>query len=224
MEDSPSRRDVAIPSDAEHIRVNVQYPEKNGPLMIFPVPNISGAEKNKFFPGFAIFFEVDIRFAFDSAKDHVEYFSARTFQPNKVLIRVPAWDYCLFANDDREQLVSSLGSLGTGFINAIDAKRNQFKDNKEHRQWRHYVLEFEPYHELSAKAIFADAGDDDTLPRKIIPIKYTHDSMNKKYNVKHYLCLWVARVEQGAEQHGASTNTMTLTATALKDLGGDGGF
>ena len=54
MNDSPSRRDLAIPSDAEHIRVNTQYPEKNGPVMIFPVSGIEGVETNKVFPGFAI--------------------------------------------------------------------------------------------------------------------------------------------------------------------------
>ena len=90
--------------------------------------------------------------------------------------------------------------------------------------FRHYVLEFEPFHQLSARAIFKDAGDDDNLPRKLIPIKYSHDMMKGKTNVKHYMCLWVARTEQGAEQYGASSNEATMTATALADLGDDGGF
>ena len=218
---SPSRRDLAIPSDAEHIRVNPMFPERNGPVMIFQVTDIEGVEANKVFPGFAIIFETDIRHAFDSKNDQVEYFSARVFPPNKVLVRVPSWNYCLFSNSDRAQLQAA---LKPNFMNALDAKRNNFADNREQRMWRHYLLEFEPFHQLSSRVIFRGAGDDENLPRKLIPIKYTHPQMNGKYNVKHFMCLWVARTEQGAEQYGAYSNQETMTASALNELGSDGGF
>jgi hypothetical protein len=221
MDDSPSRRDLAIPSDAEHIRVNAQCPEKNGIFMILPVNGIEGVEAKKVFPGFAMIFEIDIRHALDSSNDKIEYFSARTFSPNKVLIRIPSWSYCLYTNTDRIQLEAQ---LKPNFMNALDAKRNSFNDDKEQRMWRHFVLEFEPYHQLSARSIYKEAGDDDNLARKFLTVKYTHPGMNGKHNVKHFMCFWVARVEQGAEQHGASSNHETMTANALKDLGGDGGF
>jgi hypothetical protein len=218
---SPSRRDLAIPSDAEHIRVNPVYPERNGPFMIFPVNDIEGVEANKVFPGFAILFEADVRHGFDSRNDQVEYFSARTFPPNKVLIRVPSWPYCLYSNADRAQLQAS---LNPNYMNALDSMRNNFFDNREQRMWRHYLLEFEPFHQLSARVIFRDASDDHNLPAKIIPIKYTHPQMKGIYNVKHYMCYSVARIEQGAKQYGAVANQATMTASAMDALGSNGGF
>jgi hypothetical protein len=211
----------AIPSDAELIRVNTMCPERNGPVMVFPVNGLESVETNKVYPGFIIMFETDLRFAFDSQKDGVEYFSARVIAPNKLLIRLPSWPYCLFTDKDRSMLAAH---LKPNFMNALDAKRNSFADNKEQRMWRHYLLEFEQHHQLSAKVIFKEAGDDDLLPSQIIPIKYTHPDMNGKTNSKHYMCMWVARTEAGAEQYGAYKNHTTMTASALAALGADGGF
>ena len=114
--------------------------------------------------------------------------------------------------------------LKPNFMNALDAKRNNFADNKDKRIWRHYLLEFEDHHELSAKVIFRGAGDDDLLPSQIIPIKYSHPDMNGKHNTKHFMCMWVARIEDGAEQYGAYKTQSTMTAAALAALGADGGF
>jgi hypothetical protein len=109
-------------------------------------------------------------------------------------------------------------------MNAIDAARNKFLQEKETRMWRHYVLDFGTYHHLSAKVVFNLAGDDENLPRKLVPVKYSHDGMNHKTNTKHFLYFWVARIEDGAQLWGATTNKSTLTASALDELGDDGGF
>lgn len=219
-----SKKPPSIPPDAESIRVDERHPERNGPVMIFPVNDIESLEPLKVYPGFLIMFEMDLRFAFDSKKDEVEYFSGKIVGPNQVLLRVPSWPYSLFSERDRKLLEIY---LKPNFMNAVDAKRNDFLENKEERLWKYYLLEFDEDVELSAKIIFKapGVGDDEILPSQIIPMKYTHPDMNHKTNTKHFVSMWVARTDQGAEQYGAfKKNPTTLTASALDALGQDGGF
>ena len=163
--------------------------------MIFPVNDIESLEPLKVYPGFLIMFEMDLRFAFDSKKDEVEYFSGKIVGPNQVLLRVPSWPYSLFSERDRKLLEIY---LKPNFMNAVDAKRNDFLENKEERLWKYYLLEFDEDVELSAKIIFKapGVGDDEILPSQIIPMKYTHPDMNHKTNTKHFVSMWVARTDQ----------------------------
>lgn len=214
------RRDLAIPSDATIIRVNSHHPEKNGPFTIVSVNDIEGVQKNKVYPGFAVLMETDIRYSVDSASDNIEYFTATVFAPNKVLIRVPAWDYCLLSSSDRSSLAKK---LKPNIMNAIDDARNKFNSEKEERMWRHYVLEFDSYVQLSATVIFDQAGDEESLPRSIVPFVYTVANMVKT-NAKHFFVFYVARTEEGAKQFGVSNTNRTLTASALDELGIGGGL
>jgi hypothetical protein len=129
-----------LPADAEIIQVNLAYPEKNGPFTIFSAHDFEGIEKNKVYPGFAIFIEHDVRYSLDSKRDEVEYYNARVFSPTKLLIRVPSWEYCLSSTSDWRCFV---GHVQPNLMNAIDAARNKFhQEEKETRMWRHYVLDF----------------------------------------------------------------------------------
>jgi hypothetical protein len=84
-------------------------------------------------------------------------------------------------------------------MNAIGTACNKFSSEKEQRQWRYYLLEFESFHLLSVKVLHGAAGEDENLPRELILVKYSHEEMNGKTNAKHYLHFFVARVEDGAQ-------------------------
>jgi hypothetical protein len=48
------------------------------------------------------------------------------------------------------------------------------KENKAYRGWKHLLHEFPVGHDVLAKGIYEDAGDDEELDLELIPFVYSH--------------------------------------------------
>jgi hypothetical protein len=77
--------------DADRIEANVERPERNRQVLVFPIVDIPG-EKNQVFTGYYIMTPMDIRFMIDEPT--ISFYNARVFtNRSSVLIQLPGWLY-----------------------------------------------------------------------------------------------------------------------------------
>jgi hypothetical protein len=76
-----------------------------------------------------------------------------------------------------------------------------FEENKASHRWEQLLLEFPGVaaHDLLAKGIYEDAGDDEELNLELIPSVYSHPGVSSNsINTIHYAAWKVARTGLGA--------------------------
>jgi hypothetical protein len=90
--------------------------------------------------------------------------------------------------------------------------------NKAKRQWKHLYLVFPEDHELSAKEIYTDAGEDSELDIEIVPIR-TDMQAEKGTDLQHWAAWKVARVDISPVKRGKidSTTKKLSKAAALAE-------
>jgi hypothetical protein len=177
------------------IAVNIDKPEANREALVFPMKDMAGMKKGASYYGYYIMIHMDVRYFMDN--ENVEHYKARLFGNNKILLTVPAWDYCPLYN--RDEVVLQVDSNVT---DAMDDARHGFEENKATRQWKNLLLEFPGEHVLSSKLIYEDAGDDDELELEILSYEYSHPGFPGKTNVQHYAAWKVARSDVRASKRG----------------------
>ena len=113
------------------------------------------------------------------------------------LLTIKFWPYSPLHNRDE-----ILTKIAPNVTNAMDDAHHLFEENKESRRWKHLLLEFPVGHEMSAKDIFDDAGDDEEFELELVPFVYTHSGVRKAINTIHYAAWKVARKDLRASKRG----------------------
>lgn len=171
------------------VTVDVDRPENNGPVHVYDVGQFlegTGEHKGYQFYGYAIVYPMDIRYVLDDPK--TQWYSARVSSTNKVLLQVPAWDYNQLKNRDSFQASSS--ETAKSLVPALDNAHDKYeKDQGAGRNTGYIELVFPQDHELSAKIINANAGEDDVLELMVAPIKVAHQKA-KITNREDYYAVW----------------------------------
>jgi len=201
------------------VKVNTEHPETNGEMMIYDLDRIEGVgeKEHQLFKGFWMLMPIDIRHILDDTV--TAHWKARMFSSNKVLVSVQAWNCSVLCDRDQfEQRVSS------NALESMDAAHHDIVNNegatKEDRKWKHLFLDFDDDVQLSAKAINANAGEDEKLELQLIPVTVAHP---KNASIKHTsMCAgWkVARTDIKARKKGKAEKKETKSDAAkqLDDL------
>ena len=138
---------------------------------------------------------MDMRFVMDD--DSTEHWKARIYSSNQVLLTLPAVDYTIFYNRD-----NVTGKVAPNVTHAMDDARHAFEENKASRMYRHLLLEFPSDQVLSAKEIYADAGEDEELELDVVSTIGVHVS-DKAYSMHQLYAAWtVARTDIKANKRG----------------------
>jgi hypothetical protein len=172
--------------------VNVDRPELNREVYVFPIKDVPGVDEKSHFDGFAILHPLDVRWVLDDLQEDMH--KARVFSSNSILLQVPAWSYSVLTNrDEFDSVVTS------NLTNAMDDARHDFFANKQARRFKQILLNFPKGYVLSAKEIYGDAGEDQELELEILPLK--HYSNNVTY-CEHWAGFKVARIDVKARKRG----------------------
>jgi hypothetical protein len=166
--------------DADRIEANVERPERNREVLVFPIVDIPG-EKNQVFTGYYIMTPMDIRFVIDEPT--ISFYNARVFtNRSSVLIQLPGWLYSPL--NDREEFKKHVTENVT---NAMDDCRHAYYGDKIRREWKYLLLDFPDDHELSSKEINEEAVDEETLKLEVVPIVYKIMKKKKKSEKKSWV-------------------------------------
>jgi hypothetical protein len=177
----------------ERIIVNVDRPEANREVQIFPLQHIQGVNQGTYYYGYYIMMQIDMRFIIDD--DATDHWKARVYSRNEILLTMPAIDYTITYN--RDQFVKA---VGVNITDAMDDARHAFEDNKASRMYKHLLLEFPNGHSFSSKEIYDKAGEDEELELSLIPVMAQHKALP---DTTQLFAAWtVARVDLKANKRG----------------------
>jgi hypothetical protein len=197
--------------------VNVDRPELNREVFVFQVKDVPGIDGKSHYDGFEILHPLDVRWVLDD--DQEDMYKARIFSSNSILLQVPAWSYSVLANHDEFDSIAT-----SNLTNAMDDARHDFFANKEARRFKQILLNFPTGYVLSAKEIYADAGEDQELQLEILPIKYYSNPGNNETNSEHWAGFKVARIDVKARKRGKveTPQKQSKAAALLFAAGGSG--
>jgi hypothetical protein len=219
-----------IPIGADVIQANLDCPEKNRELYLFPVSELNGIVPDVVYEGYIVMFRIDdLRLVYDFP--NTDYFKCQVIGGkggNQLLITLNSWPYTLLHNDDRKHICSR---LPVACSDAIDVSRNDFIKNKSTRELKQLVLRFPKHFQLSASLLDSKAGSDEICKMHIIPIKYSHPTMPdilvydpknpatghkvvKAQNVVHWAAFEVARYDVPAKEKGEVKQISNLSQAA----------
>jgi hypothetical protein len=138
---------------------------------------------------------------------------ASVHSPNCVKVTVPSWPHGpLMCRDEIARHVDDCAT------NAMDDARHARHADIEKRQWKHFHFEFPNDHELSAKDICDDAGEDtDELEIEIVPITTAHLTDEGATDLRHWAAWKVARVDISPMKRGKIESSKKSKAAALPE-------
>ena len=184
----PGSPNAAFQLRTDVIDVKPDCPDANREVFVFPIKDIQGVKNKKaYFNGYSIMMYMDVRHFMDD--ENVEWYRARLYSDNQVLLTYPSFPYTLL--HDREYMNHLITKPSQ---DGMDDARHVYSENKQHRQFRHLLLNFPPGSKLSTSEIYAEAGEDEELELNIIPIEYSRQGMGRK-NTVHYVEFQVARTD-----------------------------
>ena len=73
------------------INVNIDHPEANREVLVFPLKDIKGVKTGSLYYGYYIMVPMDIRFILDDQT--VNRYKAQVFADHQVLLAIPSWPY-----------------------------------------------------------------------------------------------------------------------------------
>jgi hypothetical protein len=173
----------------EVISVNPNKPECNGPFLIYRVPNFDGAKPGTEFKGFYIMLGINKDFL--EIDDSTNWFSATVTGTQHILFRMPAFPYALWpwlkGNVGEQLMRIILDQVPEPVQKAMNHAHSVFSPDSDtaqsmetlSRQWKYFLLDFsgvKDVGELSAKVLFADAGDKEVLDYDVIEVPVTVDN------------------------------------------------
>ena len=200
------------------IKVDVNRPELNREVLVFPIKDVPGIDGKSHYDGFEILHQLDARWVLDDLQ--VDMYKARIFSSNSVLLQVPAWSFSVLANRDEFD-----GVVTPNLTNAMDDARHEFFANKEARRFKQILLSFPKGYVLSSKEIYDDSGEDQELELEILPIKYSNPgNENKEMHSEHWAGFKVTRIEIKAHKRGKveAPQKKSKAAALLLGAGGSG--
>lgn len=122
-----------------------------------------------------------------------EWYSARIYGGNQVLIKVPSYPFDLYQSHGNYVKV---GNGVPSFIEeGLDVAANDFDHQKDFRGQKELLCRFEQGTELSASVLNKDAKDGVALDLTIVPL-----SIESKTSV--YACFVVARTDVNSQKRG----------------------
>lgn len=183
-------RDPPLPPNTVSTQVDIERPEANREVMIFKAKDIPGVRDTlKYFFGYIILVPIDPRHILDDTQ--TEWFKARVFAFNQVLLSMPSFEYTILKNRDAINR-----KLPTEFMcDAIDHGRIDYEQNSAERQMKHILLKFPSDHVLSASEIYEEAGEDETLEPSMVPVKVKHPQLGDEKISKTFVAFTVARTD-----------------------------
>ena len=148
-------------------------------------------------------------------------YSGRVFSDNKLLFRIPSWDYnILYAREAFKTITED------NVTHSLDNARHAFAESRDEDMLQDYIITMnQPNIKLSSKVVFAHAGEDEDLGMFIVPVKAVRPGNNPEglTNLINYACWEVARVDTGANKRGCVENKSrkSKAAMALEALNGN---
>jgi hypothetical protein len=193
------------------IDVDIDNPAGNREGLVFPLADIQGADSKKCFSGCFIMVPMDLRYVMSDP--NVELYKASVCSPNCLKVTVPSWPHGPLHCRD-----SIAGNVDECATNAMDNARHAYFADIEKRQWKHFYFLFPDDHELSAKDICDDPGEDnDELEVEIVPMSSDHLTEKGATDLKHWAAWKVARVDISPMKKGKIESSKKSKAAVLAE-------
>lgn len=183
--------------------VDIENPENNREFIVYDLGqklNGVGAYRSREYFGYMICLEADVRWVYDDQK--TMFWQAKVHSSNAVLVKAPAWDY-----DHMNGRDALAGRLSQPEVDAIDNAHDEYvsapESVKNDRFFKYYLLTFPSRYQLTSKPIYDEAGEDQKLPWKLVPILKRHSKMSKD-GLRHFMCWNVAREDVKSRKTGKS--------------------
>ena len=190
-------RNLPLQAHTVTTEVDINCPEANREVMIFKAKDIPGVrDMLNYFFGYIILIPIDPRIIMDDTQ--TEWFKARVYTYNQVLLSMPAFDYTILKN--REAVNKKLPNQF--MCDAIDNGRIEYEQHSDERQMKHILLQFPSGHELSASEVYDEAGDDEALEPTMVPIKVKHQGLGNEKVSKTFVAFTVARTDVSPYKKG----------------------
>ena len=132
------------------------------------------------------------------------------------MIRKPSWDYGLLSR--RDELNKYCLTDCPFLTNGLDDVRHKFNENTNNHKIVNYVIQFPDGVELSSKAVYAEANEDEDLSLKVIPDEYERYTGSKETNKVFWGVFFVARTDIKANKRGKVTIETKCKAAQLLDM------
>lgn len=195
------------------IPVNINRPEDNREVSIYKAEGLTGVKDvNAHFQGYWIVMKYDPRFYADDA--NVEWYKARVYSSNQVLITLPSFDYSQM--HCRDQIVSS--KCPQSCTDAIDNGRLGYAKEEKIRQWKYLLLDFPDSHVLSSSEVYSEAGEDEELDFELFPVSSVHPKIPKVSFTDYYIAFRVARTDVAAYKKGKLETQKSKTSKGAAKL------
>jgi hypothetical protein len=149
-------------------------------VFIIDVPRMDGVNPDKKYCGYAIFFCMDPRWARDYKE--IDWYSCKVYAAIKLLVKMPAWPYALFSNEDRKILQTYLRnkkhtsetrslSLKVSITSIRDSLRNRGNQKKDW-MFKFILLDFASEVKLSSKAVYSNTREEEQCEWEFYPIPH----------------------------------------------------
>ena len=190
-------------------------PEASFPFVVYPVSNFTGSDGRTEYKGYYILLKINERFP--EMDEDTNWYHAKLQGAHQVLVKVPAWPFCLWpdSKDKTKSLAlyeSITSQVATPVVASMHACHSQFDPKEreeeglspalfESRKWWYYLLDFskiEGIEELSAEVIHNK--DEESPGRNVLEFDYIEvpvkmDEMGEPSANETYLRYKVACVE-----------------------------
>jgi len=211
---------------ADVISVDINRPENNREVTVYQVDTLPGLKEGTYYQAYMVCLPADIRFILDEEINGTgtEWYKARVFdKERKIMIRMPAWDYCQL--HDRQEFQKSVHQTVT---DGMDDARHKFVESKT-RKWKYLLLEFPVGHKLKSSVIYDYAGEKEELDCDMLEIDVQHKYLETISTV-HYATWLVARTDVDPRKKGKveievkkNKNTILLEKLRAKKKKGTSG-
>ena len=180
--------------------MNIHDPTDNRETYVFPVRDIPGVDFKKHFNGYYIMMKMDLRWV--ASDEHTEFYKARVFSSDTILITYPSWPYDVLMDRDAMKDAETSEELPSYVVNAMDHARHEYSAQKEKFQWKHLLLQFPSGHDLSSKEIYAEAGEDFELKLESVAVEIPYVLAPGFTIVEHWASWTVARTDISPQKRG----------------------
>ena len=195
---------LGIPKGAQRIMVNVERPTRNHEFNVYPIVNIPGMAPNSYYSGYWITYPVEPRFW--CRERNQEWYKARVFTSNQILVTVPEGDYTMMFNRDELE-----GSVDECVLDALDNERFSYMETLEinpMEKLKHYILQFPDGCELSSKEIYENSGENEDLNLELHTVNYEVQRNEEDIfdMTRHFAAFKVVRGDLKAMKKGRNEN------------------
>jgi hypothetical protein len=181
--------------NSNRIHVDASHPTSNVPFLVFPVKDIEGVDGKSYYEGFAIFYQVDMRWIKENEEE--DPYTGRVFGSNLLQFKCPAWPYSFLTMHDEIE-----SQVPKNVLDTIEHSQHNYAENPKSSKFKTFMLEFPGGLELASKPIYLEAGENEDLEMDLIDLECDRMDGSSSTSSEMWGCWVVARTDTEFAKRG----------------------